>query len=141
MADLANCVRCGKVFVKQIRDVCRDCYKEEEAAFQIVYDFLRKQINREATLIEVVEATGVDEALITKFIKENRLRTTMFPKLGYPCEKCRTPITSGKLCMNCAEELKHDLDRVEQLEKITERNKLLSDDKKQIYYTIDKHRR
>ncbi|MEN2768730.1 TIGR03826 family flagellar region protein [Ornithinibacillus xuwenensis] len=140
MSDLANCVRCGKIIVKNLRDVCRDCYKEEEADFQVVYSFLKQQKNREATLTQVVEATGVEESLITKFIKEKRLRTSMFPKLGYPCEKCGSSIVTGKLCSSCAKTLKSDLDKVEQIEKVAERNHE-SEQKKSVYYTLDKHRR
>lgn len=140
MAELANCSSCGKVFVKQLKDICRECYKEEEAAFQIVYDFLKQQKNREATLNEVVEATGVDETLITKFIKENRLRTSMFPKLSYPCDKCGKMITSGKICDSCSFELQNELTRLEAIEKVAERNKN-TEKEIDIYYTIDKHRR
>ncbi|WP_026908975.1 TIGR03826 family flagellar region protein [Paucisalibacillus globulus] len=140
MAELANCSQCGKVYVKDLKDICRDCYKKEEAAFKIVYEFLKQQKNREATLIEVVEATGIEETVITKFIKEKRLRTSMFPKLGYPCERCGDMIVSGKLCMKCSEEIRNDLFQFEAIEKVVERNK---ETKKspEVYYTIDKHRR
>jgi flagellar operon protein (TIGR03826 family) len=140
MAEIANCARCGKVFVKELRDVCRDCFKEEEADFKKVYEFLRQQKNREATLYEVVEATGVEETLITKFIKENRLRTSMFPKLGYPCERCGTIIASGKLCFDCSSEIQSDLNQLKAIEEVTERNKETKTHK-DIYYTLDKHRR
>ncbi|WP_010098538.1 TIGR03826 family flagellar region protein [Ornithinibacillus scapharcae] len=140
MAELANCSSCGNVFVKQLKDICKECYKKEEAAFQIVYDFLRQQRNREATLTEVVEATGVEETLITKFIKENRLRTSMFPKLGYPCEKCGTMITTGKLCGSCSTELQNELSKLEAIDKVAERNKE-TEKETRIYYTLDKNRR
>ncbi|MFD2044987.1 TIGR03826 family flagellar region protein [Ornithinibacillus salinisoli] len=138
MAELANCSRCDAVFVKSIRDICQKCYKEEEKDFQTVYQFLRKQKNREATLIEVVEATGVDENLIIKFIKEKRLHTSKFPKLAFPCEKCGKSIVSGKLCSACSEEFLHDLEQYEQIE---QRSTKIKEEKKtqNIYYTIDKH--
>src|SRR5690625_924300 len=101
MADLANCTRCGTVFVKAIRDICQNCYKEEEKAFETVYHFLRQRKNREAAMAEIVEATGVEESWITKFIKEKRLVTSPFPKLNYPCEKCGKPIRRGRLCPGC----------------------------------------
>src|SRR5690625_6316215 len=75
MHELANCANCNQVFVKTVRDICRDCYEAEEKAFEIVYRFLSKRKNREATLKEIVEATEVEESLIIKFIKEKRLRT------------------------------------------------------------------
>ncbi|MUK90807.1 hypothetical protein GMD78_20865 [Ornithinibacillus sp. L9] len=140
MAELANCSRCDAVFVKNIRDICHNCYKKEEQDFQTVYQFLRKQVNREATLIEVVDATGVEESLIIKFIKEKRLHTSQFPKLAYPCEKCGTNIVSGKLCSSCSSELLNELEQHEQVEQraqlVKEKNKTQN-----IYYTIDKHRK
>lgn len=134
MAELANCSRCNAVFVKGIRNLCQNCYGEEEKAFEIVYRFLRVQQNREATVMEIVEATGVEEMLIIKFVKEKRLRTSQFPKLAYPCDKCGTNIVTGKLCQECSNELKKDLEIHEQLEKYSEDQQK---NKQQIYYTFD----
>ncbi|PAV31075.1 hypothetical protein CIL05_04700 [Virgibacillus profundi] len=137
MAELANCSRCNTVFVKGVRDICQNCYKEEEKAFDIVYRFLRQRKNREATMVEIVKATGVEEELIIKFIKENRLRTSEFPKLAYPCERCGTHIVTGKLCESCTKEIRNDLERHEEIEKIAEAN--LNNEKKKsaIYYNFE----
>lgn len=136
MAELANCSRCDAVFVKGLRDICQSCYKEEEAAFETVYSFLRVRKNREATLQEVVEATGVDQMLILKFVKQKRLRTSQFPQLSYPCAKCGEPIVHGELCDKCTKELKDDLERFEKnksLEQKSEQNK-----PGRTYYLFDK---
>lgn len=109
MGELANCTRCNDVFVKSIRDICQSCYHEEEKVFEIVYRFLTKRENREATIHEIVEAMDVEEELIIKFIREKRLRTSQFPKLAYPCEKCGVQIVSEKRCQNCSEILLHHL--------------------------------
>lgn len=105
MAELANCSKCGTVFVKGIRDICQNCFREEEKAFEIVYEFLRKRKNREATIMEIVEATEVEESLIIQFIRQKRLRSSDFPNLAYPCERCQTPITTGRLCNECSHSL------------------------------------
>lgn len=140
MPELANCSRCGAVFVKDIRDICRACFKEEEESFQIVYDFLKQRKNREATLIEIVEATGVEEELIIKFIKEKRLRQSQFPKLAYPCERCGEHITTGSLCEECSEELKYDLQVHEHEEAMQERLIERIEEKERTYFTLDKHK-
>ncbi len=135
MAELANCSRCGAVFVKTLREICQNCYKEEEKAFQIVYDFLKEQKNREATILEIVDATGVEEELIIKFVKERRLTPKDFPMLAYPCERCGEDITTGHICSNCTEELKQDLAQAKEEERVkSERKKR---EKTNIYFTMN----
>lgn len=138
MAELANCVRCNQVFVKTVRNICQDCYREEEEAFEKVYKFLSKRENREATLKEIVIATEVDEELIIKFIRENRLRTSHFPKLSYPCENCGIPIVSGKLCANCSESLLKAFERQKTIDKRQQQVSHRNQDRIDTYYTIDK---
>ncbi|TFJ93299.1 TIGR03826 family flagellar region protein [Lentibacillus salicampi] len=113
MAELANCTRCDAIFVKTIRNVCQSCYQKEEEAYQIVYRFLTKRENRESTIKETVKATGVEEAMIIRFMKDKRLRPSEFPKLAYPCERCGVDIVRGRFCANCTDELKRDLERHE----------------------------
>ncbi|MEN1967325.1 TIGR03826 family flagellar region protein [Lentibacillus sp. N15] len=139
MAELANCTRCDAVFVKTFRDICQTCYREEEQAFTTVYQFLREQKNREATLPEIVEATGIDEKLIIKFIKEKRLRPSEFPKLAYPCEKCGTNIISGTLCATCSRELLKELETGEAIKRRTKERKERLEKQARVYYTLDQH--
>lgn len=141
MAELANCKRCGSVFVKQIRDICDHCYKDEEDAFETVRHYLREKKNRMASMLQIVEDTGVDESYITKFIREKRLLVSQFPNLTYPCERCGNGITSGKLCENCQEELVSDLERHDELEKRKEALKKQEKEKINTYYTLNKHKR
>lgn len=116
MGELANCSRCNAVFVKTSRDICPNCYREEEEAFQKVYRFLSKRENREATMAEIVKATGVEEELIIKFIRMNRLEMSRFPKLAYPCERCGVDIVTGKLCEECSQEIIAEFEQHEKLD-------------------------
>lgn len=136
MAELANCENCNRVFVKTMRTICPRCFEEEEKAFEIVYHFLRQRKNRQATLMEIVEATGVEEKLIIKFIKQQRLRTSQFPNLSYPCEKCGAPIQSGRICEECSKSIVREYKQQEYLEK-------LKSEKEEVntYYTLDKHKK
>lgn len=110
MGELANCPRCGKLFVKNgIRDICDECYKKEEEQFDKVYKFIRKRENRSATLKQVNEGTGVPEDIIIRFIKQGRLRTKMMENLTYPCERCGAPIHEGRLCEKCQKEIQNDI--------------------------------
>ena|SRR5690625_2477459 len=136
MSQLGNCSRCGKVFAKSIRDICMSCYREEEKAFQKVYRFLSKRKNREATLNEIVEATDVEEELIIKFLKQNRLRASQFPKLAYPCEKCGSNIIEGRLCSTCSSEIRTKIEHHEKIEKRLAERK--AKERESIYYTMKK---
>ncbi|RYG74388.1 hypothetical protein EU245_01935 [Lentibacillus lipolyticus] len=134
MGELANCAQCGTVFVKNIRDVCSACYRKEEEAFTVVYQFLRKRENREATLSEIVNATVLGKEMIIKFIKTKRLRTSEFPKLTYPCERCGVDIVRGRFCADCTDELKKDLERYDSTKKdATERKP------ERVYYAFDRN--
>ncbi|KAB2336782.1 hypothetical protein F7731_10545 [Cytobacillus depressus] len=110
MAELINCPNCSSIFVKnQFRNVCDQCWKEEEKCYETVYQYMRKRENRAATMNQVVEATEVEEELLLKFIKAGRFKLTQFPNLGYPCDKCGAIIREGKLCDKCTDELRKDL--------------------------------
>ncbi|GGJ64115.1 flagellar operon protein (TIGR03826 family) [Anoxybacillus voinovskiensis] len=130
MAQLDNCPKCGRLFVKnQFRDICEVCYKEEEKLFEKVYNFLRKRENRTATLAQVVAATEVDETLIIKWIKKGRIQLLQFPNLGYPCDKCGKLIREGRLCLECNQGLQ------QQLQKLEEEKQRQIDKQRMTYYT------
>ncbi|UUI39174.1 TIGR03826 family flagellar region protein [Oceanobacillus oncorhynchi] len=132
MGELANCERCNRVFVKQFREICNECYKKEEEDFRTVYNFLRKRENRMATIGQIVEAIDVDESILHKFIREKRLQPSHFPNLSYPCERCQRPITEGTLCDACQTELKEELERHDAVESIQE--KALKEESETTYY-------
>ncbi|HET7522316.1 MAG TPA: TIGR03826 family flagellar region protein [Bacillales bacterium] len=121
MGELANCPNCGRVFVKGSRNLCKACYEKEEERFHTVYQYISKQENRRATLVEISKETGVKEKTITRFLKEGRLRLADFPNLGYPCESCGTPIREGKLCENCQTKLRVGLELLEKEEEVQRR--------------------
>lgn len=137
MADLDNCSRCGVLFVRTTQSICQECRKEEEKQFQIVYNFMKKRANRQATIPEIVESTGVKEDLIFKFVKEKRLRSSQFPNLSYPCDRCGKEIMEGNLCTSCSNELSGDLKRQESIE-AENRRKEEERNRTQTYFAVDK---
>ena len=74
--------------------------------------------------------------LILKFIKTGRIRTTLNPNIGYPCEKCGRLISSGRLCDDCSHSIRSELNSFEK-EKERQRE-LLEKDKKATYFTKEK---
>jgi flagellar operon protein (TIGR03826 family) len=120
--DLSNCPECGEIYVKnKFRNVCEKCWREEEAAYDTVSKYMRKRENRAATMLQVVEATGVPESLILKFIKNGKLQIAQFPNFGYPCDKCGAVIRTGRLCEDCANEIKDDLKHFEREEEFKQK--------------------
>jgi flagellar operon protein (TIGR03826 family) len=120
--DLSNCPECGEIYVKnKFRNVCEKCWREEEAAYDTVSKYMKKRENRAATMLQVVEATGVPESLILKFIKNGKLQITQFPNFGYPCDKCGAVIRTGRLCEDCANEIKDDLKHFEREEEFKQK--------------------
>ena len=98
---MKNCPVCGKLFVATPNmRVCRDCIEKEQEQEIEVVNYVRYP--------EIVEATGVSEALIKRLIREGRFEQVGV-KLCYPCEKCGAPIVVGKLCGSCSEELQKEL--------------------------------
>lgn len=114
MAELRNCPTCGDFFnYTGVRDVCAKCAMNEEKMYETVYRFLRKRENRAANIERIVEATGVEESLLHKWVRKGRLQPALFPNLGYPCDKCGAITNHGKLCAKCTDEIKRDLNTME----------------------------
>ncbi|BDG45074.1 TIGR03826 family flagellar region protein [Saccharococcus caldoxylosilyticus] len=129
--NLGNCSNCGRLFLKSpFRDICENCYKEEEEAFEKVYRFLRKRENRMATMVQIIDATGVKESLLMKFIKSGRLQLAQFPNLGYPCDRCGTLIREGRLCVNCSKDLNKQLKMLQREEEMKKQRHV-----ENVYYT------
>lgn len=135
MMEIANCPKCNALFNKTaFRLVCDACFKEEEAQFEKVYQFIRKRVNRTATMAQVVEATEVEEDLIIRYVKAGKLRLAQFPNLGIPCEQCGQLINEGRICQKCAGNFSKEL---KTFEKEEERRQEITERTKSTYYTKD----
>ena len=64
--------------------------------------------NPHSTVRDICENLDVKEKLVRRMIREGRFEMDGI-NFEYPCEKCGAPITQGKLCLKCAEELKKEL--------------------------------
>ena len=106
---LANCIKCGKLFNKVLRDLCPVCIEQMEQDFERVYVFLKEN---GPTHIDVLhEETGVEKKLIMKFLAEGRFEGVT---VTYKCESCGVSINSGKLCAKCAQELNDQIQKMRQ---------------------------
>ena len=103
-----NCKMCGKLFADYHKSgICMDCEDKvhdiETAAVNYVRD------NPKAKITEILEnVKGATEHMIKKMIREGRFEQVGV-KMTYPCEKCGAPILTGKLCQQCTEKVRNDL--------------------------------
>lgn len=109
-AQLMNCRKCGKLFLR-IKNVCDECYKKQEDDFKRVKDHLRDFPG--STIHELSEATGVSIAQIREFILANRILASNFMNLSYPCDMCSSMIQAGKKCSNCQDTLNQLTKKIE----------------------------
>ena len=87
---MKNCSSCGKVFVSiNNARICMDCRAKEEQWEKSIVDYVRD--HPKSKIGEIVEATGVQEPVIRRMIREGRFVSTEV-ELYYPCEKCGSPI-------------------------------------------------
>ena len=112
--DIRNCRRCGKLFSSTGSPVCSGCTRQDQEDFDKVRDFLFDHPN--STILEIAKATEVDGKTISRFLKEGRLKSDLIlftEEDGFTCEKCGTPITSGRFCQKCVENLKAELSQAQ----------------------------
>ncbi|MCM3716131.1 hypothetical protein M3202_18980 [Alkalihalobacillus oceani] len=139
MKNVANCPRCGRIFVKALRPICQQCYKEQEDNYEKVSKFMRRKQNRMASIQEVHEKTEVPLEQIHMFVREGRLLATHFPNLGYPCDSCGTMIQEGRLCSNCKDSITGDLEKLEKEKEFVERKKETEKEKNRVttYHSLN----
>jgi predicted amidophosphoribosyltransferase len=104
---VANCPGCGKVFQKNLRNLCLDCVKSLQNEFDTCDRYLRG--NRRATTEQLSMATGVSVKQIIIWVKEKRLPEIDYPNLKYPCNSCSEPIRQQELCSSCRVRLTKDI--------------------------------
>ncbi|MBM7557477.1 TIGR03826 family flagellar region protein [Halanaerobacter jeridensis] len=108
--DLKKCTNCGQIFAAaKGQKICPDCLAEEEAKFERVKDYLWDHPG--ATIPQVSEATDVGEAIIKKFVREGRLVEVQGSNIKVECQKCGKPISQGKFCSECSNELANDIQK------------------------------
>ncbi len=84
----------------------------EEDIFADLLHFLLRKNNRLLTNDEVVALTGVSAELLYKWVKQGKLKKTIFPNLGAPCERCGK-ITQEKICVSCSTSIVNTLKQEE----------------------------
>lgn len=111
MAELrvVKCVRCGKIFSRDRRPICSDCWREEQDNLDKVRRFLDE--NPGTGIPMTSSETGIPEKDIIRWIKEGHLMLARGGEgISYPCESCGKPIGAGRFCSTCGEKLTRGLE-------------------------------
>jgi flagellar operon protein (TIGR03826 family) len=106
--NVANCPKCGKVYVKNLlHDICQACVKEIDQQCDTCIKYLRE--HRGISLEELSEATEISQSLIIKFMREGRISIMGNRNIVYPCEVCGVGIREKNMCDSCRQKLKKDV--------------------------------
>ncbi len=100
---LKNCIRCGRVFAYIGNSLCPDCIQQDEEEFILVKEYIYEHPKARLHVIE--QETGVSQAKILRFVREGRLEAEGNEDLLVTCERCHTPISEGRFCLNCINDL------------------------------------
>ncbi|MDL5376583.1 flagellar protein [Exiguobacterium mexicanum] len=96
--------------MKQSRSpYCPSCAEVDFQNFLKVRDFIREPANKQTTIGALVEATGVSELDITRYIHEGRLIIKDNPSLNIACVRCGNPTNQGKVCAGCQSDMQQEL--------------------------------
>ena len=101
-----NCPRCGKLFADYGAHICRDCEDKERELESVVVNYVRD--HPKCKMAEIIEETGAHETMIKRLIREGRFEQVGV-KMTYPCEKCGAPILTGKICAQCSEKMRKEV--------------------------------
>lgn len=97
-----SCKICGRLFQSYGIGCCPGCADEMDKAFVKIKEYLYEHEN--ATIVDIVEGTGISEKYVLQFLKEGRL-SIEGAEDALRCEDCGRPISSGRYCSDCREKL------------------------------------
>lgn len=110
--NVANCSRCGKVYLKNNYGMCTNCIKDIETEYEKCLKFLRE--NRTCTVQELSDETGVDMKQIVKFIREGRISIKNNPNMTYGCDVCGSQIREHTICEPCRARLSKEAQNLQE---------------------------
>lgn len=118
MNNPINCARCFSLTVQNGKSkLCQKCQKIDNAWLETVLDYLRKRENRTATIVQVLNATLVNEEWIYEWVRDGKIMQRHFPNIGIPCPKCGDNLTDGvSLCQSCSGNFVRGLEEVKEIE-------------------------
>ena len=105
--EMANCLRCKKLFSKFSVPICEECVKKDEELFQTVKEFLT--VHPKSTILKISQETGATHKKITDWLREGRLELAERGEIT--CRHCGIGITTGTFCPTCLVEVSRQIDQ------------------------------
>jgi len=105
--EMANCVRCKKLFPRVREPICEDCKKKDEELFAEVKKYLEGHPT--STVQKISEDTGASTKKILAWLREGRLEIVEATG-DLKCRQCGIDIKSGQLCEPCASDISRQID-------------------------------
>jgi len=104
--EVRQCDFCRMPYQSVGNKICGDCLIKLDEDFILIREYLYE--HDRANIEEVSEATGVSRKTIMFLLKEERL--IVGDENGYSggilkCESCKKPINTGRICVQCKEEV------------------------------------
>ncbi len=96
---MANCERCGKLFVFLSIKLCPECREYEDRCLRRAREILMREPN--LSIIELAERLGEPLELVEKLLREKRLTLKRKDGVSLSCEICGKPISEGRRCASC----------------------------------------
>lgn len=105
--NIRNCSRCKKIYQYDGFKICHSCRQDDEKDFQTVKEYLDQHPG--ANISNVVDETKIETKKIIEFLREGRLEIVGGGNIVLECEKCSTPINTGRFCDKCTAGLQQEL--------------------------------
>lgn len=98
--EISTCIRCGSLFRGfSSSPVCPACWLKADQEIHEVEEYVTD--NRQAGFQEVAGKCHVREGNLKRWLNTDRIHFSETSALKIPCERCGTPIHSGRLCESC----------------------------------------
>jgi len=108
--EMANCLRCKKVFPRFSDPICDECKKKDEDLFKKVKDYLDD--NPSSTVARLSEVSGASPKKIMTWLREGRLELADAEGGDLKCRQCNAAITSGSFCDSCLIEVNQQIENM-----------------------------
>jgi len=105
--EMANCLRCKKVFPKIKEPICEECKKKDEEMFSKVKAYLEEHPT--STVQKISTETGASTKKILAWLREGRLEIAEATG-DLKCRQCGVDVTKGQFCEACANEMNRQID-------------------------------